>query len=124
MTSAPAACDRAAATAEALLFGVVDHADSPADATSAEERAKLAEQRVAAGNATRRDFERAQYDAIAAKYGAKLITRKAYCDEGLPKLQAIADLVGADMRTGQANVPDMIRARREVFRLEATCRSR
>jgi hypothetical protein len=124
MMSSPAACDRAATTANALLFGFVDRAFSPNEVAQAEDRAKLMEQRVATGTASRRDAARAQYDVLAAKYGAKLIPRKAYCDEGLPELRAIVDMDEQRVRTGDSNVEDVIVSRRDVFRLEAICGAR
>jgi hypothetical protein len=121
MMSSPAACDRAVATANALLFGFEDRAYSPDEVKAAEDRANLMEQRVATGTASRRDAVRAHYDVLAAKYGAKLIPRKEYCDEGLPDLHAIVDMVERRLQSGDSNQEDVIVSRRDVFRLEALC---
>jgi hypothetical protein len=124
MTASPAACDRAAAAAEIALFGSVDHVYSAEDARGAEDRAKLVEQRAAAGTLSHREVLLAQYEALSARYGAKQISLKIYCDNGLPKLQSIADEAGEGLKTGRNSIEDAILTRRSVFRLEATCRSK
>jgi len=122
MTASPAACDRAAVTAEAAVFGSVDRVYSPEEARGAEKRAKLVEQRVAAGTMSHREAVLAQYEALAARYGAKEISLKAYCDGGLPKLQSLADEADDDLKAGRVSIENAILTRRNVYRLEATCR--
>ena len=124
MTASPAACDRAAAAAEVALFGSIDHVYSAEDARHAEDRAKLVEQRAAGGSLSHREVLLAQYEALAARYGAKQISLKSYCDDGLPKLQSVADESGEGLKTGLNSIEDAILTRRNVFRLEATCRSK
>jgi hypothetical protein len=124
MTTSPAACDRAAAAAEVALFGSVDHVYSPEEARAAENRAKLVAQRAAGGTLSHREVLLAQYEALAARYGAKQISLKTYCDDGLPKLQSIADAADEDLQGGRTSIEDAILSRRNVYRLEATCRSK
>jgi hypothetical protein len=124
MTSSRAACDQAAAVAEVALFGSVDHVYSHEDAQRAEERAKLAGQRVANGTMSGREAVLAQYEALAARYGAREISLKTYCNDGLPKLQSIADAADEDLKAGRVSIENTTMARRNVYRLEATCHSR
>jgi len=124
MTASPAACDRAAAAAEVALFSSVDHVYSAEDARRAENRAKLAEQRAAGGTLSHREAVLAQYEALAARYGAKQISLKIYCDDGLPKLKSIADAADDDLQAGRTSIEDATLSRRNVYRLEATCRSK
>jgi hypothetical protein len=124
MTTSRAACDRAAATAEVALFGSVDRVYSPEEARGAENRAKLAEQRVANGTMSNRELLLAQYEALAARYGARQISLKTYCGDALPKLQSIADVADQDLRAGRVSIENAILDRRNVYRLEATCRSK
>jgi hypothetical protein len=121
MTATPAACDNAVATTDALMFGTVDGAPSAADVKAAEDAAKEAERRMAMGLATHRDAVQAQYHALEVKYGAKLMTREAYCAQGLPYLHTVADAVAEENRVGQSPLQDVFGAKRALYVLMATC---
>jgi hypothetical protein len=124
MARSAAACDRAAATADRLIYGISTPTHSPAGVKEAEERVSAAQQRVAAGTMSTREFEQTQYELLVEKYGAKQIVLKAYCDEGLRHLGMIVDLAEQQVRDGRTDIADALQARISVERLKAACRSR
>jgi hypothetical protein len=123
MTKSPAACDRAVATADKLLFGFREPTNSQSGVKEAEDRVSAAEQRVAGGTMRTRDLEQAQYELLAAKYGAKQIALRAYCDGGLRHLGLIADVTEQEFRDGRSDLGTVIEARLNLHRLKATCRA-
>jgi hypothetical protein len=121
MTNGAGACDGAVATAAALLFGITDSAYAASDVKPAEDLAKQEEQRYTEGTATRRDSVQAQYHVLEVKYGAGLMTRKDYCEQGLPDLRTVADSVSNEFRIGVSGLSDVMGVRRALFELMATC---
>jgi hypothetical protein len=123
MTKSPTSCDRAVVTSDRLLYGYSEPTNSQSGVKEAEDRVSVAEQRVAAGTMKTRDLEQARYELLAAKYGAKQIVLKAYCDGGLRHLGLIADVTEQEFREGRSDLGSVIGARLNLHRLEATCRA-
>jgi hypothetical protein len=121
ITSTAAGCEGAITITEALLYGVRERPYTADDVRAAEDLAKAVKERAAMGQVTQRDVAQANYGLLEARYGAKLITRKAYCDAGVPSLQAISNAIFEESRVGQSSLQDVISTKRALYRLKAMC---
>jgi hypothetical protein len=86
---------------------------------------KFAEDRLAMATISVPDVERARYHLINMKYRAAMISQKRYCDDGVPVLRHIVDLLEAGRNAGTVgDIPKMIEAKTIYYKEAASCRSR
>jgi hypothetical protein len=122
MAASPAACEKAETAADTLMFGVTPRPTSEEAVQEAERAAKVMAARYDAGTAARSDVSQAKYSVLDAKYGAKQIVLKDYCDGALPLVQSIADDIDKQAKIGQSGLWDVMGAHRTLYRVEAECK--
>jgi hypothetical protein len=115
-------CDAATAITERVVFGMYDEKNPEEAVKKAEAWIKVMEPRYAAGTVDAMEFWETQLDLLAARYRAKQISLKDYCQSGK---QPITDMESLDQDRKQApqdqTLIELIAMKRHVYQFKALC---